>query len=244
MSTQYKKFIFEDETPPIYFRPGTSDEIIINELIVKRKGYMFIHADPKLVFDIGSNIGVAALVMSNVYPNAVIHCFEPEAENFKLLEMNTAHLKERVVLYNVGLSNCAKKTTLYSSNDGTNHGGFSVEQDPSRNAMPHSEITIHRMRDYIEELGCPEILKIDCEGAEFDILSDVPDLNKVLWIAGELHDVKSWELLALIHKTHEINVAHPFGAKVWEFAAGNRAELFHNIAAPRKGPTLAAVPPN
>src|SRR2546421_9780233 len=40
------------------------------------------------VIDAGANIGVFSVWLSCAFPGAAIHCFEPEPENFNLLEYN------------------------------------------------------------------------------------------------------------------------------------------------------------
>lgn len=226
--SKYNTFSLGEGHPPLHYRPGTSDEAIINEILIERKGYLLPAIRPKIVFDIGSNIGVAALVLANIYPEAIIHCFEPESENFELLKMNTKHLS-RVVLNKTALYDFDGELTLEPSDDPLNHGGFSLEIRPQATGplLAKEKIRCQSTAAYIAEHGCPDVIKIDCEGSEFKILQDVPDLSKVLWIAGELHNVKSFELLALLSKTHEIQTARALGAPCWGFAAANRKELFH-----------------
>lgn len=229
MKNKLKKFISEsdDIKEPIYFRPGTLDEHIIDRLIVKRDEYKFPMLEPKLVFDIGANIGVAAILLSQIYPKAQIHCFEPEPENFEILRLNTEHLGSRVVLNKVALSNHNGTAMLQGSDDPKNHGGFSMHILKEDSKFAQQQIPVVRTSFYMAKVGIPEVIKIDCEGAEHDILLDVPDLSKVLWIAGELHNVKDHELLAhLTAKGFDIESRRNFGEANWPFHAANKSRFF------------------
>ncbi|AQG79004.1 hypothetical protein AWR27_06500 [Spirosoma montaniterrae] len=56
------------------------------------------------VFDIGANIGQAALVLSQVFPNATIHSFEPLPDCYETLSKLTSKLPN-LVTYNLALGN-------------------------------------------------------------------------------------------------------------------------------------------
>lgn len=227
LKNKLKKFLLDDGYPPIYYRPGTSDEAIIRSILIDRQEYKFPQGNIKLIYDIGANIGVATLVLNNIYPNAIIHCFEPEPENFEILRRNTEHLGPKVVLNKVALSNYNGTTQLYGSEDPNNLGGFSTHIKPSEGKVPNTQVPVVRTSFYIDKVGAPEIIKIDCEGSEHDILLDVPDLSKVLWITGELHGVKEFELLANIQsKGFDIGANRPLGTKTWNFCAANRQKFF------------------
>ena len=45
-----------------------------------------------------------------------------------------------------------------------------------------------------------DLIKIDCEGAELDVLTALPAemLQQCQWIVGEMHDVSAFNLLALL----------------------------------------------
>jgi hypothetical protein len=52
----------------------------------------------------------------------------------------------------------------------------------------------------LREIGIAQVdlIKIDCEGAEADVFSTLPDaiLNHCQWIVGEFHDHTGFEVLA------------------------------------------------
>lgn len=213
-----KKFYAFDDKPPIFFREGTSDEAIIQTVLIKRKEYLFPNFSPKVVFDIGANIGVTAVILANIYPHAKIHSFEPESENFALLQMNTEKYPN-VVRHNCALGNKSGEFSMFHSEDPNNLGGFSTHILGPKNM----KIRAVRMATICEEFGEPELIKIDCEGAEYDILTDIPKIEKVKWITGELHGVNDFNLLAFLSQYFRIQTGRNFYDKVWHFQAVSKS---------------------
>lgn len=237
-----KQFISDEEAfpNPIYYRPGTLDLHLIQKILVAREEYKFPQYDAKIIYDIGANIGIATLLINSIYPDAVIHCFEPEPENFEILRKNVEHLGDRVVLNKVALGNTNGTAMLYGPELNGNHGGFSQYLKPEKEFTPGCQVPVARVSQYMAKVGTPEIIKIDCEGAEYDILTDIADISKVAWIAGELHSVKDYELMSyLSSKGFSIESARHFGEKNWPFHAAN-TEKFSTKDASQQRPGLAA----
>jgi 31-O-methyltransferase len=57
-----------------------------------------------VVFDIGANLGFFSLFLGQTLRDFTVHAFEPVSEIFEGLRRNTSRLGEKVVLYNLGLS--------------------------------------------------------------------------------------------------------------------------------------------
>jgi len=69
-----------------------------------------------LVFiDIGAHIGIFARVIKNKFPDAEIHCIEPDKDNFRLLSLNNQIL-ENTFSYNYGIYKEDSEQTLCVSN--------------------------------------------------------------------------------------------------------------------------------
>lgn len=211
-----KEFHAFDGRQPIYYRPGTSDEAIIQAVLIDKKEYAFPKLKPEVVFDIGGNIGIVSVVLANIYPDAKIYTFEPVKENYNLLLKNIESYKN-VKSFCCGLGSKSEMKTIHRSTDPTNLGGFSTyikdgEADGDR-------IYVVETAKLCRELGTPDVIKIDVEGAEYDIISDIPDLENVKWITGELHGVDDYKLLGLLDKHFLLEFARALGDKVWHFHA-------------------------
>lgn len=207
-----KLFYFDESKPPIKYRQNTSDESIIQTVLVEGKEYVFPRFKPRLVFDIGGNIGVLAVLLSNLYPEAVIHTFEPEENNFELLKENVKYYNN-IVPMKVALGNKTETRKLYHSTDPNNLGGFSTFIEGDR----HTTIDVIDVKKYCEKIGTPELIKIDVEGAEYEILSSIPHMEDVRWITGELHGIDEYKVLGLLQRDFRLNFSRRFEDKVWHF---------------------------
>lgn len=213
-----KKFHAFDDKPPITFRPGTSDETIIQSILVEKKEYAFPTFKPTRIFDIGANIGVVTVILANLYPEAKIYAFEPVRENWELLKENIKPY-DNVIPFRWALAAEEGERRIFPSEDPANLGGFSTHIENGLGV----HIPTYSIRQVCQDFGGPDLIKIDVEGAEFEILSAMPGLDKVKWIAGELHGIDDYLLLDLLSKNFHIQTQRMFGDKCWHFHALSKA---------------------
>lgn len=210
---------------PFFFRPNTSDETILSVTFSQNpleREYIFPNdiKDVNTIFDIGANIGVTAIVLNDLYPNAIIHAFEPEKENFEILLKNTQS-KKNIICHNIGLSAMTCNMDLLKSDDPINFGGYSVHEIGSGGFS--QQIKCVSMYDFLNKHGLThaDFIKIDCEGAENAILGDI-DLSKTKWIEGEMHGFNEFKLLDHLSKNFELQFQKKFGQRMWHFRALNK----------------------
>lgn len=218
----------------VVYRPGTSDVGLIYEILLRDPKRAEYRVDPSVkpgvIFDIGANIGITALWLNRLYPRAKIFCFEPMPENLKLLQENTLGISEITVLP-FGLGALDTNAPIYPNIDRNNRGGYSLyrrETDPQNlgnSQNPESFIEIRSTARVLNELDIDKIdlLKIDTEGSEFDILSDIPNslLENCSWVMGELHGIKTFETLALLSRYFRIGLKKAVNSEVFTFEALN-----------------------
>ena len=206
----------------VWFRDGTSDSLILNKTLnpKEKPEYVFPEFPAKTILDIGANIGILALKLGHLYPDATIHAFEPEPENFSILEKNVAGM-DRIKIYPFGLGGADGKMTLNKSDDPTNFGGYSLWGVGSGAA--HCEVEIRSLAGWLKEarIDSVDLIKIDAEGAEYDILSCLSDdiLERVTYVAGELHGVKDFEILTRLEKFFHLGIDRPLFQRNYGFQA-------------------------
>lgn len=122
------------------------------------------------VIDVGANVGLFALRVAPLAERVL--CFEPFPANFELLERNTKHL-ENVSRFRLAVSNTSGKASFHES---VHNVGHSLHADVSRGdgevavecVTLHDAMTAHAVSE------C-SLLKLDCEGAEYQILESLPE---------------------------------------------------------------------
>ena len=74
----------------VFYRTSSSDMILIYEILLQSKyksEYFFPNQlNPKIIFDIGGNIGITAVYLASIFPDAKIYTFEPLPDNFEILK--------------------------------------------------------------------------------------------------------------------------------------------------------------
>lgn len=209
---------------PLYFRENTSDVSIIQACLIDRTEYSFpLKAEPKVILDIGANIGVVTVLMAIIYPKAKIFCFEPIVENYDILQLNIEKYKN-VKACNFALGEPGERE-IFDSDDPANLGGFSlfnqgVDLKKSKKILvqdPNHALDFFKIQ--------PDMIKIDCEGAEYEILSriDRDKLEGVRWIFGELHGQNDFKLLDFLSDRFEISVLKQMEQRVFPFYARSRS---------------------
>jgi len=222
---------------PIHYRPCSSDAShIYNILLVKghkgRKGEYYIpkEIDPKVIVDIGANIGIASIYYATIFPSAKIYAFEPEPNNFKLLQKNIAGYAN-IKPYCIALGKENKETTIYNPCSSKNEfSTFSIVDDPAeRESKSGITVTLRKTSEILDEIGARgiDLIKIDTEGSEYDILTSFDEevLRSVRWIIGELHGARDYELLSYLEQWFALGYKRRIGRVHFPFYACNRNAL-------------------
>ncbi len=219
----------------IFYRPSTSDQGAIYEILLrapsKTEYFVDSRVDPKVVLDIGANIGITTIWIKENFPSAKVFAFEPMLENFRLLAKNTKDLSD-VHVFPFGLGAETMKSDVYANEDPNNHGAFSIYsrekgiENLANDQILKQQIEIRHAGQTLFDLGieCVDILKIDTEGAEFDIISSLPTeiLRNTQWIMGELHGVKTYGVLNMLEPWFATQFKKTFNNELFTFFALNR----------------------
>ena len=157
--------------------------------------YAFAANGDFVVFDIGMNIGTAALYYAGCEQVKAIYGFEPFVPTYKQARVNfeiNKELSKKITPYNFGLG--AKNKTLSIHYNPALPGAMSTVVDYFHNAPDVETVAIRNAAEVLAPLFSAHdekiLLKIDCEGAETEILSVLSKSNllkKVHAIALEWH---------------------------------------------------------
>jgi FkbM family methyltransferase len=152
-----------------------------------------------VIIDIGGNIGVFSLFALVTIPSSSIWTFEPEPQNFKCLERNIAlnGMAGRCTPVNTAVCGTRGERSLYltGANSGTNSMCI------AGTSGSHIQVPCITLEDIFLTFGISlcTLLKIDCEGAEYEILMNTPPhiFKRIKRIVLEWHVVEGYTPEAL-----------------------------------------------
>ena len=170
---------------------GCYNEIIQNN---EYKLNEFIDNNNKIFIDIGANYGLATIILAKQNPNSIIYSFEPDNYIFYLTEKNILENNlHNVKLYNKAVINNYVDTKIQLSKHNLFSGGNTTFANNKSKMLDSYEVECINFDDFVkkENITNIKLLKIDCEGAEYDILSESKTLknNIIQNITGEFHNL-------------------------------------------------------
>jgi FkbM family methyltransferase len=216
----------------VFYRSGTADPFVLYQVLLKsgKKAEYYVPPalKPKVIVDIGSNIGASIIYFHRQFPDAKIFGFEPHPDTFRILEKNVAQLPG-VTVFNYGLGATNQRVAVRA--DEVNFGAFNTRGHFKDRGFPATpvECEVRRLDDVLREIGIAQVdlIKIDCEGAEADVFSTLPDaiLNQCQWIVGEFHDHFGFEVLARLAPHFHLDLKKTMFRSRFRFHACNLSKM-------------------
>ena len=153
-----------------------------------------------VVIDIGAQVGVVSAYLGKKYPFLKIIALEPVKENYDRLIRNIeANGVQNVIALNMAVTSDGRKVVMDGSLE-MNSGSMTIYGKGKKDV----ESTTIELLMKAYDVDVIRLLKIDCEGAEYEILESSEHLlDKVKAMRGEIHPMagkKQDELMTLIQK--------------------------------------------
>ena len=139
---------------------------------------------PKLIFDVGANIGQTSVTYATAFPEAIIHAFEPSPEAYQKLVENTSGFPN-VVTHPFALGRTDAVLGFAQSSASTRNRLLPATAAGGENTI---QVQVRNGADAFRDLSASRIdyLKIDTEGHDYDVLLGmVPVLAQVDFIEVE-----------------------------------------------------------
>lgn len=148
---------------------------------------------------VGSNVGYTLVYWCRRFPFATIEAFEPHPRHFAVLRQTVElnNLGSRIKLHPVAAGSAARLAMLVDAGTASTLNALAC-------AAPHLKRTQVKVVDFFEAVRGPRIdlLKLDCEGGEYDILMDARfpllDIGNIVleWHATDDHPEMEREIIA------------------------------------------------
>jgi len=129
----------------------------------------------RVVLDVGAACGEKTLAFLRYFPDAIVHCFEPQSDSRRRLIRRTRYWKDRVVMHDYGLfnENAVVDLRLYSYHDASSILPIAepIRKD-GRVEVGKESINVRRLDDCLRQLSVAKIdlMKVDVEGVEREVL--------------------------------------------------------------------------
>lgn len=194
------KFKFNSNLYSFTFMPSDKSGMGCIREIVKKNDYLLdrFNDQESTFLDIGANCGVATIILAKQNPLSRVFSFEPSPETFKLLKKNVEDNKLRnVELYNMAMTKKGidfLNLSILPRMSGANTTYSSIDKFEEKYKSNLSvKVPCISLDQLVQQnkIDTIHLLKIDCEGAEFDIIYDSEYIKegKVKNIVGEFHDL-------------------------------------------------------
>jgi FkbM family methyltransferase len=176
-----------------FVRGGTTDLAAINESFMFNSylaaGHIELNEDA-IVIDVGANIGDFTMQVAKMCPKGRVYAVEPLADCVAVLRRNLAlNYLVNVEILNSALGGHDGETRLFGA------GVSSSEHFHIRGTSDSETVRITTLARLINDwqLERIDLLKLDCEGAEWDILPTATEvLPRIRQISMEFHPDRGW----------------------------------------------------
>lgn len=168
-----------------------------------------------VIIDIGAHIGYFTIYSAKIATQGKVYSYEPSPESFNFLKKNIELNKiKNVILENLGVMKDSGISEMYVNKNNT-IGNTMFK----KNYRSHKEsVKVISLEDMVSKHNLKKIdfLKLDCEGAEFEIILNLNDdiLRKINKIAIEVHpNILNYKLsdleCFLTKKEFQISILRP-----------------------------------
>jgi len=155
-------------------------------LELKRRGLQI-----KTILDIGANVGLFGIAARSVFPDAIIHSYEPNQELEQYLTIQAKTARFDYFIEAVGLENGMISLDINEDSVQTRS-----KKDSTGNVLQTA------FSEAIDRLGGKiDLLKMDCEGAEWEIFKDKKSWGNIKNLAMEYHLFEPNHTLGAVKKT-------------------------------------------
>lgn len=160
---------------------SSTDFALIREVFLDEEYRHELLSDIRTIFDIGANVGAASLYFHALYPDAIIHAFEPDPDIYTKLVERTKDIPQ-IVTHKYALGAADGIATFYAT--GSSLAGSLLPRGGTQSDVPVRSIAsvAHELK-----LSKIDLVKFDIEGAERTLFEDAANRAPCRALIGEVH---------------------------------------------------------
>lgn len=153
------------------------------------------------IVDIGANIGIFSITARTFFPASTIYAFEPNSEVFPILQTNAKEFVFKCTCAAIGPKDCSGNTLKQGFSGCLSK--FIPQQNGLEKMLNFAEISP------LDDDAFIDILKIDCEGCEYELLKCKEPWNKIRFLTMEFHENKI-DNISKILRSVNFEIVHSF----------------------------------
>jgi FkbM family methyltransferase len=191
----------------------TVEEIFIIDEVFVKMSYNFIFQDKTVLIDVGANVGIASLFFSKQDSVDKIYAFEPMDVTFNQAKNNFKrnHLISKVTcFFNIGLANSNREDVFKFNPNCKGNTGFRGELSPNfvKDLVTEKKVILKDASVEIKKIvddnpSSKIVIKMDCEGAEYEILENINQsgiIRDIDYLLIEWHDKGAQDLEDILYR--------------------------------------------
>lgn len=195
---------------------GYQDLKVITEVVAEDSyGLNDMHSSgfrPETIVDIGGHIGSFGVFAKRLWPKAKLIAVEPDVQNYELYKKNIKDNAKDIIWDNGKAASCPSTTVINAAisydetrdyivkSPRTSGGWFLRNKEEAQLCVDGTtvrctgiqEVKTTTLEEVTKGIDRIDILKMDCEGGEWDILLNFTQPERVLFVMGEAHVRRSF----------------------------------------------------
>lgn len=149
---------------------------------------------PFVLIDVGANVGFTGLYFATGSAAVHVEAFEPCPPAFSQLQHNLGlnpALASRIAPHNLGLFNDDAEMALAINRECLGNSSIVMGKGDGDPAFSEAPVRLRRASAVVEEVsqkwpGRPLVMKLDCEGSEYEILDDLIESRQLARVSAFL----------------------------------------------------------
>ena len=171
---------------------------------------------PKVIYDVGANVGTWTLLGKAIFPHAVVHSFEPLRRHHSAFTENVRN-SNSVYLHKVALGESSGNATMRVANFSDSSSILPLSAAGKKEwhleEVAQESVTVLRMDDYrcSAQLPFPGLVKLDVQGFELAVLRGASEcLGQANAVLAEVSFQEFYQGQCLFHELVAFLSLHGF----------------------------------
>lgn len=177
MAEELELSVYSYKGVEVHYRSGTKDEKVLAHSFIHDIFFpeipSFKPSKKPVIIDVGAHIGTFSVLCAIKYPEASIYAYEACHDTFRVLEKNkSSNNFTRIHPFHKAVAGVKGTAKLFHSAENGNWG-HSITKALSSS---FEEVTSTTLEDITTEnqIDTIDLIKLNCEGAEFEIIFNTP----------------------------------------------------------------------